>query len=138
MKTDIKTFAALIATQVWCNGEYSEVEIETTEEIAEAFELPLEEFKEAVGAEIARIEKLNDEEITAFLAENAAKVAKEESGELYEALMQMALCDGVLTSNEVNNLLAVADALGMGTESAVLLLCDLVKSEPELEISFED
>ncbi len=61
----------------------------------------------------------------------------EETGEIFQALLQMALCDNVLTYGEVHNLLALADALDIDQDAAVLMLCDLVKSEPELEVSFE-
>ena len=138
MTTDIKTIASLVATQVWCNGEYTEVEVETTEEIAEAFELPIEEFKGLVNDCIAHIETLDEDAITRFLEENAEKVADEDVAQIYEALMQMALCDGELTEDEVNNLLVVADALDIEKTTAVLLLCDLVKEDPELEISFNE
>ena len=50
----------------------------------------------------------------------------------------MMLCDGVLTAGEVYNLLAMAEALDIDRESAVLMLCDMVKTEPELEVSFEN
>ena len=137
MNTDIKTLAALVATQVWCNGEFSEVEKETAGEIAEAFELPIDEFNGLVEDCISKVDKLDEDAITEFLAETAKKVAEEDVEPIYEALMEMALCDGELTIDEVNNLLATADAFGMGNEKAVLLLCDMVKNEPELEISFE-
>ena len=137
MNTDIKTLAALVATQVWCNGEYSEVEKETTEEIAEAFDLPTDKFNGLVEDCITEFDKMNDEEVNALLLKNAEKVADDDVAMVYEALMEMALCDGELTGDEVNNLLATADAFGMDTETAVLLLCDMVKTEPELEISFD-
>ena len=138
MTTDIKTIASLVATQVWCNGEYTDVEIDTTAEIAEAFDLPVDEFKNLVNENIAHVEQLDEDAVTEYLDDNAEKVADDDVAMIFEALMQMALCDGELTSSEVNNLLAVADALGMDVETAVLLLCDLVKNEPELEISFDD
>lgn len=46
----------------------------------------------------------------------------------------MVLADGVLAEGEVNNLLAIADALGMEPAQAVMLLCDMVKTEPELDV----
>ena len=52
--------------------------------------------------------------------------------------MQVAIADGVLTRGEVNNLLAIADALGIDTDMACLLLCDMVKTEAELEIDTEE
>jgi hypothetical protein len=34
-------------------------------------------------------------------------------------------------------MLALAEALDIDQDAAVLMLCDLVKTEPELEVSFE-
>lgn len=137
MKTDIKTLASLVSTIVWCDGEYSEVERETTEEIIEALELPADEFKKLIEEANVSSEKLDEEEITKIMEQAAAQVDGEEKSVVFEVLMQMALCDGELTADEVDNLLAIADALGMEQATAVLLLCDMVKEEPELEISFE-
>ncbi len=81
---------------------------------------------------------MDGESINAYLTKNAAEVDIEEIGQVYEAVMQILLSDGVLTNGEANNLLATAEALGIDIPTAVLLLCDMVKSEPELEISFED
>ena len=138
MKTELNTLASLVAAIVWSDGEYSEVERETTQEIVEALELPGEEFEKLIVEAQKATEKLDENEITDFLVKHAENVDEEEIGIVYEVLMQMALCDGVLTGNEVDNLLVIADALGMDQTTAVLLLCDMVKEEEELEISFED
>ena len=138
MKTDIKTLASLVASIVWCDGDYREVERETTEEIIEALELPADEFRKLIEEAQQETANLEDETITEYLEKTADAVDPEEVGIVYEALMQMALCDGVLTGNEVDNLMLVADVLGMDQATAILLLCDMVKEEPELEISFED
>ena len=137
MKTDIKTLASLVATIVWCDGEYSEVERETTEEIIEALELPGDEFRKLIEEAQAETAALNEDTITEHLEKVAEGVDEEETGIVFETLMQMALCDGILTGDEVDNLLLVGDALGMDTATSVLLLCDMVKEEPELEISFD-
>lgn len=138
MKTELNTLASLVAAIVWSDGEYSEVERETTQEIVEALELPGEEFEKLIVEAQKATEKLDENEITDFLVKHAENVDEEEIGIVYEVLMQMALCDGVLTGNEVDNLLVIADALGMDQTTAVLLLCDMVKEEKDLEISFED
>ena len=138
MKTEINTLASLVAAIVWSDGEYSEVERETTQEIVEALELPGEEFEKLIVEAQKATEKLDENEITDFLVKHAENVDEEEIGIVYEVLMQMALCDGVLTGNEVDNRLVIADALGMDQTTAVLLLCDMVKEEEDLEISFEN
>lgn len=138
MKTELNTLASLVAAIVWSDGEYSELERETTQEIVEALELPGEKFEKLIVEAQKATEKLDENEITDFLVKHAENVDEEEIGIVYEVLMQMALCDGVLTGNEVDNLLVIADALGMDQTTAVLLLCDMVKEEEDLEISFED
>ena len=138
MTTDIKTLASLLASVVWADGEYSEIEQETTIEIAEALELPGEELNQLVEQAQKEVMDMDDVAITEFLVKHGEAIDAEEAGIIFEVLMQMALCDGVLTGNEVDNLLVIAEALGMDHTTAILLLCDMVKEEPDLEISFED
>ncbi|MBR6284683.1 MAG: TerB family tellurite resistance protein [Muribaculaceae bacterium] len=138
MKTDIKTLASLTAAIVWSDGEYSDAERETAQEIAEALELDGKELDKLIEQAQKATADMDGEAITDYLVKHGEVVDEEETAIVYEALMQMALCDGVLTGNEVDNLMVVAEALGMDQTTAVLLLCDMVKEEPELEISFED
>ena len=138
MKTKPNTLASLLAACIWADGEYSEVEHTTADEIAEAFDIPEKDFQKYMTAAVVEVQNLSPEEATNYAVKHAEKVDPEDSGEIYEALMQMMLCDGVLTAGEVYNLLAMAEALDIDRETAILLLCDMVKTEPELEISFEE
>jgi hypothetical protein len=90
-----------------------------------------------VTAALDEIKNMDEDKATDYAVKHAAKVADDETGEVFQAILQMALCDNVLTYNEVHNLLALAEALDIDHDAAVLMLCDLVKSEPELEVSFE-
>ena len=138
MKTKPNTLASLLAACIWADGEYSEVERITADEIAEAFGIPEKDFNKYMTAAVVEIQNLSPEAATNYAVKHAEKVDPEDSGEIYEALMQMMFCDGVLTAGEVYNLLAMAEALDMDRETAILLLCDMVKTEPDLEISFEE
>ena len=138
MKTKPNTLASLLATCIWADGEYSEVERTTADEIADAFEIPEKDFQKYMTAALVEVQNLTPEAATNYAVKHAEKVDPDDSGEIYEALMQMMLCDGVLTAGEVYNLLAMAEALDIDRETAILLLCDMVKSDPELEISFEE
>lgn len=120
------------------DGEYAEVERITAEEIAEAFEIPAKDFHKYMTAAMVEVENLTPEAATTYAVKHAAKVDPEETGEVFQSLMQMMLCDSVLTAGEVSNLLAMAEALDIDRETAILMLCDMVKTEPELEVSFED
>ncbi|MDE6859017.1 MAG: TerB family tellurite resistance protein [Duncaniella sp.] len=138
MNTAINTLASLIAASIWADGEYAEVERITAEEIADAFGISQKDFHKYITAAMVEVQNLTPEAATTYAVKHAEKVHPEESGEVFQALMQMMLCDGVLTAGEVYNLLALAEALDIDRESAILMLCDMVKTEPELEVSFEN
>ncbi len=138
MNTAPNTIASLLAACIWADGEYAEVERITAEEIAEALEFPAKDFHKYMTAAMVEVQNLTPEAATTYAVKHAAKVDPEETGEVFQSLMQMMLCDGVLTAGEVFNLLAMAEALDIDRETAILMLCDMVKTEPELEVSFED
>ena len=138
MNTAPNTIASLLAACIWADGEYAEVERVTAEEVAEAFGIPDNDFHKYMTAAMVEVQNLTPEAATTYAVKHAQKVDPEEAGEVFQAIMQMMLCDGVLTAGEVYNLLAMAEALDIDRESAVLMLCDMVKTEPELEVSFEN
>lgn len=138
MKTSNATIASIIAAIIWADGEYSDIERTTVSEIAEALDIPEKELSMNITAALVELKNMEEAKATEFAVKHASKVDDEETGEVFQAILQMALCDNVLTYNEVHNLLALAQALDIDQDAAVLMLCDLVKSEPELEVSFED
>lgn len=137
MQTPTITLASILAAIIWADGEYSDVERTTLSEIADALGIPEKELTMNITAALVELKNMDEEKATDFAVKHAAKVNDEETGEVFQALLQMALCDNVLTYNEVHNLLALAEALDIDQDAAVLMLCDLVKTEPELEVSFE-
>lgn len=138
MNTKTITLASILASIIWADGDYSEVERETVGEIAEAFGISEKELSMNLTAALVEMKSLDEKAATAYAVKHCAKVDPEEIGEVFQAIMQLALCDNVLTAGEVHNILTLAEALDIDRESAVLMLCDLVKTEPELEVSFED
>lgn len=138
MKTPDITIASILAALIWADGEYSEIERETLAEIAEALGIDSRALSMNVTAALVELKGLDEEKATGFAVKHAAKVDDSETGEIFQAILQMALCDNVLTYGEVNNILTLAEALDIERSAAVLMLCDLVKTEPELEVSFED
>ena len=137
MKTRIEDIATIIAAAIWADNVYDEAEKITVEEIADALELNEAAFKKAVDAEVKALSKMSDNHANAALMDAAEAVDDDEIGIVYEAAMQMFLADGELSASEVSNLLVVANALGIEEEMAILLLADMVKSEPELEINLK-
>lgn len=138
MKTPDITIASLLAAIIWADGEYSDVERETVGEIADALGIPEKILSMNITAALVELKNLDEKTATEFAVKHAVKVDDEETGEVFQAEMQLALCDNVLTYNEVHNILTIAEALDIDRDAAVLMLCDLVKTEPELEVSFEE
>lgn len=134
MNTDIKHIAALVATAIWADGEYDAAEKVVVEEIADAFELNAEELAAAVEAELSVIEPMNEEEVNAYILEHSVEVDDEEAEMLLQAVLQVVIVDGILGEEEVENILSIASALGIDDSRAVLMLADLVKEEPELQV----
>ena len=136
MKTDIRVFASFMAAAIWADEEYQEAEKEAVKEVAEALEFKEDDFVKAVDEELAKIKKLSAEKATEYLDAAAAKVNDEEVGIVMEAFLQIVISDNVLSYDEMTNILAAADALDMEHQFVMLMLADLVKAEPELEIDF--
>ena len=134
MNTEIKHIAALVATAIWADGEYDAAEKIVVAEIADAFELDVDEFAAAVEAELAVVEPMNEEEVNAYILEHSAEVDDDEAEMLLQAVLQVVIVDGVLGEEEVDNVLSIATALGIDDARAVLMLADLVKDEPELQV----
>lgn len=136
MNTEMKHIAALVATSIWADGQYDEAEKIAVGEIADAFELNADEFAAAVDGELALIEPMSEEEVNAYILEHSAEVEEEEAEMLLQAVLQVVIVDGILGEEEVENVLAIASALGINDSRAVLMLADLVKEESELQIEF--
>ena len=134
MNTDIKHIAALVATAIWADGEYDAAEKIVVEEVADAFELNADDFATAVEAELAVIEPMDEEAVEAYILEHSAEVDDEEAEMLLQAVLQVVIVDGVMGEEEIENVLSIASALGINESRAVLMLADLVKDEPELQI----
>lgn len=136
MKTDIKNLAVFLATSIWADGEYNEAEKITLGEIADALELDKEKLVAETDIALAEIEKMDEDKVNDYLIEMGAEIDEDEAVMVYMAAMQIVTTDGVLSVEEVDNLLSIATALGIDESYAMLLLIDLVKEEPELEVLF--
>lgn len=136
MKTDIKHLAAFAAVAIWADGEYDEAEQVALEEIAEAFELDEATLKQEVDAAYAEIENKSEEEINDYLYAHSAEIEDDEADYIFEAMLEIVLIDGVLSSEEVSNLMSMAGALGIDDERAILMLVDMAKEETDLKVEF--
>ena len=136
MKTDIKHLAAFAAVAIWADDEYDEAEKIAIEEIAEAFELDVATLNQEVDAALAEIENKSEEEVNDYLYAHSAEIEDEEADYIFEAMLEILLIDGVLSSDEVSNLMSMAGALGIDDERAILMLVDMAKEEGDLKVKF--
>ena len=80
MKTTKETLASLLAAIVWADGEYSEAEEITANEIAKAFGFSTDDIQKDIKKAIEEIKGHNETEVTDLIAKNAAEVDTEELG----------------------------------------------------------
>ncbi len=68
------------------------------------------------------------------VAERVSKENEEYRTEIMKACTAVALADGVVTSKEVEFLMALADAIGIETTQVVMMLLRLVQAEGRVKI----
>lgn len=134
MKTDIKVTARLMASILVAGGEYGEQEQAIVLEVAEALQYSEDDFFSAVEAALDEVEALDEDKLNTTIKEQAALVADEEIGLVFESALELSLADRVLTISEAEMLHAIAEALGISAPMATLLIADMLKEEDDIEI----
>ncbi len=134
MKTDIKVTARLMASILVAGGEYGEQEQAIVLEVAEALQYNEDDFFSAVEAALDEVEALDEDKLNTTIKEQAALVADEEIGLVFESALELSLADRVLTISEAEMLHAIAEALGISAPMATLLIADMLKEEDDIEI----
>lgn len=134
MKTDIKVTARLMASILVAGGEYGEQEQAIVLEVAEALQYKEDDFFSAVEAALDEVEALDEDKLNTTIKEQAALVADEEIGLVFESALELSLADRVLTISEAEMLHAIAEALGISAPMATLLIADMLKEEDDIEI----
>lgn len=137
MNSKLANIAQLLATTIWADGEYDEAEKIAVNEIADALEYDEAEFNAAIEAEIAIVTELDEDGIGNYIVDAAEAIDAAEAEMIFEVVLQIIISDNVISPAEISTAIAIADALEIESEIAILLLLDIVKSEPELEIEFE-
>lgn len=136
MDTNIKYVADLLACVITADGSYEEAEKETVGEIADALGYDEKELLALVEERVEDTAERSEDELNALLDNCAEEVADDEVEVIFEAMLQMVLCDGVMTFSESEILHAIGEALGLAPAMITMLTADMVKNEPELELDF--
>ena len=127
MKTDIKVTARLMASILVAGGEYGEQEQAIVLEVAEALQYNEDDFFSAVEAALDEVEELDEDKLNTTIKEQAALVADEEIGLVFESALELSLADRVLTISEAEMLHAIAESLGISAQMATILIADMLK-----------
>lgn len=137
MKSNLDNVAAFLAVAIWADGVYAQEEKEVLHDIALALETDSKDLENAVDSAVASLEEKNDDEITEYLVDNASAVDEKDALILMQCALEIVLADNVITRDEIDTLLDLADATGCVDHSdVVLMVADLVKECPEIEVKF--
>ena len=123
-----------MASVLVAGGEYGEQEQAIVLEVAEALQYNEDDFFSAVEAALDEVEELDEDKLNTTIKEQAALVADEEIGLVFESALELSLADRVLTISEAEMLHAIAEALGISAPMATLLIADMLKEEDDIEI----
>lgn len=137
MKSDIKNVAAFLAVAIWADGVYAEEEKMILSEIAEVLNVEESELTENVDEALKFLQDKDDEAVQAYIIENASALDEEDVNVLMQCAIEIVLADDVIARDEVQVLFDLADATGSVEHTDVaLMLADLVKYNPDIEIEF--
>ena len=137
MKSDIKNVAAFLAVAIWADGVYAEEEKMILAEIAEVLNVEESELTENVDEALKVLQDKDDEAVQAYIIENASALDEEDVNVLMQCATEIVLADDVIARDEVQVLFDLADATGSVEHTDVaLMLADLVKYNPDIEIEF--
>ncbi len=138
MKSDIKNVAAFLAVAIWADGVYSEEENEVLTDIAEALGVDSATLIQQVQEAVNTLEGKDDDAVQEYLIDNASAIEENETKRLLQCAIEIVMADNVITVDEVQVLFDLADAMGGEVEhtDVTLMLLDLVKYSPEIEVEF--
>lgn len=137
MKSDIKNVAAFLAVAIWADGIYASEEKKILADIAEALDVDVAELTENVEISLNELEGKDEEAVQAYLIDNASALEEEDTKVLMQCAIEIVVADNVITQDEVQVLFDLADATGAVEHSDVaLMLVDLIKYNPDIEIKF--
>ena len=107
-------------------------------DIAEALDVNSATLIQQVQEAVNTLEGKDDDAIQEYLINNASAIEDDETKKLLQCTIEIVMADNVITVDEVQVLFDLADAMGGEVEHAdvTLMLLDLVKYSPEIEVEF--
>jgi len=108
------------------------------DEIADALEIEPQELSAALDVALKEVQSMDEEQLNEYLFEAAVDIDEEDAYLIFECVIELVLADKILKRIEVSNLITMADALGIDTEDAILMLVDMVKENPQIKIDMHN
>jgi hypothetical protein len=138
MKEHLNELATVIAVSILADGEFDEKEnLQLLSDLESDTELP--GLAASVKQVVSMAHLFTDEQLTDLLYKSAEKFGAEDKPKVFEAAITTILADGVVTEDEIANILTLAEALDIPTEKAVArLLYQVQELEGDLVVDVED
>lgn len=137
MKDNINELATILAVSILADGEVGAQETQLIEDLEHDTELP--GLASAIKQVVSMSHLFTDEQLTELIFNSASKFKSEDRPRVFEAAISTILADGVITEDEISNILTIAEALEIPTEKAVArLLFQVQEKEGELLVDVED
>ncbi|MFN5912363.1 MAG: hypothetical protein ACK45H_13565, partial [Bacteroidota bacterium] len=119
------------------DGEVGEQETQLLADLEHDAELP--GLAAAIRQVVSMAHLFSDDQLTDLLFESASKFSAEDKPKVFEAAISTILSDGVITEDEIGNILTLAEALDIPVEKAIArLLFQVQEKEGELVVDVED
>ena len=127
----------LLAGTILAGGEFGEEEDVLLADIEADMELP--GLAASVNARIAAIGGYDDQQIAESFNRSAEEIDEEDRPHVFEALISVTLADGVISEDEIANIITIAEALEIPVEKAVArLLFQVQESNGEVVVDVEE
>jgi hypothetical protein len=137
MKENITDLASILAVSILADGEVGDQETKLIEDLEHDTELP--GLAAAIKQVVSMAHLFSDDQLTDLLFNSASKFKAEDKPKVFEAAISTILADGVISEDEIANILTVAEALEIPTEKAVArLLFQVQEKEGECVVDVED
>jgi len=137
MKENINELASILAVSLLSDGEVGEQETQLLTDLEHDAELP--GLATAIKQVVSMAHMFSDDQLTDLLYNSALKFSAEDKPKVFEAAISTILSDGVITEDEIANILTLAEALEIPVEKAIArLLFQVQEKEGELVVDVEE
>ena len=91
-------------------------------------------FGQQVASEIDALKNMSDEQVNTRWLQRQPLVWISRNRRLCSKCLEVVLADSELARDEVSSILVLADILGLQPEDAVLMIADMIKTEPDITV----